>query len=464
VEGRGCRIVELLEGQMTRTPTLGPISTKLQQIAGLARQQPKAALRTLAHHIDIDWLREAYRRTRKTGAPGIDRQTAQEYARNLEQNLQSLLARAKSGRYRAPAVRRVHIPKRGGSSTRPIGIPTFEDKVLQRAVAMVLEAVYEQDFLDCSYGFRPGRSAHQALGAIREPLMTMGGGWVLEVDIRSFFETLDHGLLRGFLRQRVRDGVLLRLIGKWLRAGVMEDRTLHYPESGTPQGGVISPLLANIYLHEVVDQWFESVVKPRLKGLSFMVRYADDLVLTFSSEEDARRVMAVLPKRFGKFGLALHPEKTRLVSFGKPRSPSDRVTSRSSSKPDTFDFLGFTHYWARSRRGYWVIKRQTARPRFRRAVQETARWCRRHRHRPVTAQHQMLVRKLRGHYAYYGITGNSPSLGRFRHEVIKAWRKWLDRRSRSRRMSWERFRRLLERYPLPYATSVHSAYRLVANP
>jgi group II intron reverse transcriptase/maturase len=464
VEGRGCRIVELLEGQMTRTPTLGPISTKLQQIAGLARQQPKAALRTLAHHIDIDWLREAYRRTRKTGAPGIDRQTAQEYARNLEQNLQSLLARAKSGRYRAPAVRRVHIPKRGGSATRPIGIPTFEDKVLQRAVAMILEAVYEEDFLDCSYGFRPGRSAHQALGAIREPLMTMGGGWVLEVDIRSFFETLDHGLLRGFLRQRVRDGVLLRLIGKWLRAGVMEGRTLHYPESGTPQGGVISPLLANIYLHEVVDQWFESVVKPRLKGLSFMVRYADDLVLTFSSEEDARRVMAVLPKRFGKFGLALHPEKTRLVSFGKPRSSSDRVTSRSSSKPDTFDFLGFTHYWARSRRGYWVIKRQTARPRFRRAVQETARWCRRHRHRPVTVQHQMLVRKLRGHYAYYGITGNSPSLGRFRHEVIKAWRKWLDRRSRSRRMSWERFRRLLERYPLPYATSVHSAYRPVANP
>jgi RNA-directed DNA polymerase len=456
--------MELLEGKMARTPTLMPISTRLQRIAGLARQKPKMALRTLAHHIDIEWLMEAYRRTRKGGAPGIDGQTAQEYARNLEQNLQSLLDRVKSGRYRAPAVRRVHIPKEGGSMTRPIGVPTFEDKILQRAVAMVLEAVYEQDFLDCSYGFRPRRSAHQGLEAVREPLMMMNGGWVLRVDIQGFFETLDHGHLREMLRQRVRDGVLLRLIGKWLKAGVMEDHVLHYRESGTPQGGVISPLLANIYLHEVVDQWFESVVKPRLKGLSSMVRYADDLVLTFSREDDARRVMAVLPKRFGKYGLLLHPDKTRLVSFGKPHSPPGGAGVRSGFKPGTFDFLGFTHHWARSRRGFWVIKRKTARTRFRRAVRETARWCRRHRHRPVREQHQMLVRKLRGHYAYYGITGNSPSLGRFRNEVTKAWRKWLDRRSRSRRMSWERFRRLLERYPLPYATSVHSAYRAAAKP
>jgi group II intron reverse transcriptase/maturase len=231
---------------------------------------------TLAHHIDVDWLREAYRRTRKDGARGVDGQTAADYASNLEDNLRSLLDRAKSGTYRAPPVRRVHIPKGDGKQTRPIGIPTFEDKVLQRAVAMILEAVYEQDFQDFSYGFRPGRSAHQALQALHKGLARMAGGWVLEVDIRKFFDTLDHEHLREILRRRVRDGVLLRLIGKWLNAGVLEGLELSYPESGTPQGGVISPLLANIYLHEVLDEWFVRDVKPRLNGPAFLVRYADD--------------------------------------------------------------------------------------------------------------------------------------------------------------------------------------------
>ena len=266
----------------------------------------------------------------------MDGQTAADYAANLEGNLRSLLDRAKSGRYQAPPVRRVHIPKGTGPETRPIGIPTFEDKVLQRAVVMVLEAVYEQDFLDCSYGFRPGRSAHQALDALWHRLMEMRGGWVLEIDIRKFFDTLDHRHLHAILRRRVRDGVLLRLIGKWLNAGVLEDGSVTHPEAGSPQGGVISPVLANIYLHEVLDKWFEQTVKPRLKGRAFLIRYADDAVLVFEREGDARRVLDVLPKRFGKYGLTLHPEKTRLVPFrataGSPdRAPATTAPARSTS-------------------------------------------------------------------------------------------------------------------------------------
>src|SRR3954471_10383775 len=287
-----------LEGTMPGTPSPDPISTRQQRIATLARQSPQAAFTTLAHHIDIDWMFEAYRRTRKDGASGVDGQTATDYAADLEGNLRSLVDRAKAGRYEAPPVRRVHIPKGTGSETRPIGIPTFEDKILQRAVAMVLESVYEQDFLDCSYGFRPGRSGHQALEALRQRLMEVRGGWVLEIDIRKFFDAMDHRHLHAILRQRVRDGVLLRPIGKWLNAGVLEDGGVTHPETGSPQGWVVSPVLANAYLHEVLDTWFEETVKPRLKGRAYLIRYADDAVLVFEQEGDARRVQEVLPKRF----------------------------------------------------------------------------------------------------------------------------------------------------------------------
>ena len=251
---------------------------------------PEAALTTLAHHIDVEWLEEAYRQTRKDGAVGIDGESAVEYAENLNLRLEVLLNRAKLGDlYRAPPVRRVHIPKDGGGE-RPIGIPTFEDKVLQRAVKMVMEAVYEQDFLDCSFGFRPGRSQHQALQVLREHAMSMRGGWLIDLDIKSFFDLVDRRQLMAMIRQRVRDGVILRLIGKWLQAGVMEEGVVYYPENGTPQGGVISPLLANIYLHVVVDVWFEKQVKPRLSGRAEMVRFADDMLFLFENEADARRV------------------------------------------------------------------------------------------------------------------------------------------------------------------------------
>lgn len=440
----------------TSKPT--DISTRLQSIAKLAREAPDMVLLTLAHHIDIDFLKEAYRRTRKDGAAGVDGQTAEAYAENLEDNLQSLLDRFKSGLYRAPPVRRVHIPKGDGKKTRPLGIPTFEDKVLQRAVTMVLEAVYEQDFESCSHGFRPARSAHGALKVLWKGLMEIGGGWVLDADIEKFFDRLDHQHLRGFLDQRVRDGVIRRVIGKWLKAGVLEEGQYHRSSEGTPQGGVISPLLANIYLHEALDKWFMREVRPRLKGQAELLRYADDFVIVFEREDDARRVMAVLPKRLARFGLTLHPDKTRLLDFRRPRSdggggPSQRARS--------FDFLGFTHHWGRSRRGAWVVRQKTAKSRLKRAVVTMAQWCRRHRHWPVSLQRAILARKLQGHYAYYGLTGNFRALQLFRRQVILTWRKWLARRSQ-RGMPWSRFWRLLARYPLPGAQVVHSVG--VANP
>jgi group II intron reverse transcriptase/maturase len=422
------------------------VSTKLERIAKLARERPDVALTTLAHHIDVDWLREAYRQTRKDSAPGIDGQDATQYAEHLEDNLRALLERAKAGSYRAPPVRRVHIPKGDGSQTRPIGIPTFEDKVLQRAVTMLLETIYEQSFHDFSYGFRPGRSAHQALEALRDATMAMHGGWIVEVDIKRFFDTIDHGRLREILHQRVRDGVLLRLIGKWLNAGVLEGNILEYPEEGTPQGGVISPLLANIYLHEVLDEWFVRDMRPRLHGRVTLVRYADDFVFVFERKDDALRVLDVLPKRFGEYGLELHPDKTRLVEFTRP---SRDVDNDDDDGPGTFDLLGFTHYWAKSRKGNDVVKRKTAKDRFRRALRRIYDWCRNNRHKPVVVQHATLKKKLEGHYRYYGLPTNAPALTSFRRRTVLAWWKWLSSRSQKARLTVAAMTRLLARYPLP---------------
>ena len=436
---------------MSEPLSSGSISTRLVRIAELARKHPERAFMSLHHVIDVAWLREAYRRTRKDAAVGVDGQTAEEYARNLGVNLEGLLGRFRAGTYRAPPVRRVHIPK-GDGRTRPIGVPTFEDKILQRAVAMLLESVYEQDFHPGSYGFRPGRSAHDALATLWDGLMSMRGGWVLEVDIRSFFDTLDHGVLRRFLDERVTDGVIRRAIDKWLKAGVLEHGAVTHPDEGTPQGGVISPILANVYLHEVLDRWFESDVKPRLRGHAFLVRYADDFVIAFEREADARRVMSVLPKRFGKYGLALHPDKTRLVNFTRPR----RGGSSGGDGPGSFDLLGFTHHWALSLKGNWVIRRRTMRSRLARAIRRIWEWCRDHRHMPIAEQCKALGQKLRGHYGYFGITGNYEALERFHEAVKRAWRKWLGRRSQRGRIRWKRFDQLLSHYCLPPPRAVHS--------
>jgi group II intron reverse transcriptase/maturase len=453
-----------LEGTMAETSGFETIFTGLQRVAELARQAPELVFTTLAHHIDLDLLRAAYHASRKDGAVGIDGQTAEAYGQDLETNLRTLLEGFKSGRYRAPAVRRVQIPKGDGRRMRPIGIPTFEDKVLQRAVLWVLEAVYEQDFLDCSYGFRRGRSAHQALECLWKRAMSVGGGFVVDVDLQDFFESLDHAQLRSFLDQRVRDGVLRRMIDKWLKAGVLDEQgQLRRARAGTPQGGVVSPLLANVYLHHVLDLWFTREVEPRLRGPAYLVRYSDDFVIVCAREDDARRVMAVLPKRLERFGLRAHPEKTRLVPFRWPVA-SDPGSGKRGNRPGTFDFLGFTHYWAKSRKRRFVIKRKTARDRLRRARRNLNVWLRVNRHWSVAEQHRVLCRKLQGHFAYYGITGNSRSLGWFRWTAVTLWRKWLSRRSQCAYISWERMHRLLARYPLPPAVAIHSIYRRGANP
>lgn len=437
-----------LEGKMTETQDSQDVSTKLERIATLAKKKPGVSLLTLAHHIDVGWLREAYRHTRKGGARGVDGQSAAQYAERLEENLGLLLERAKSGSYHAPPVRRVHLPK-GNGETRPIGIPTFEDKVLQRAVAMVIGEVYEQDFHDCSYGFRPGRSAHQALQAIQQATWRMKGGWLVEVDIKKFFDTVEHAHLREILGQRIGDGVLLRLIGKWLNAGVLEDLVLSYPDEGTPQGGVISPLLANIYLHTVLDEWFVKDIRPALARDATMIRYADDLVVLFESKHDAERFLAVLPKRLGRFGLTLHPDKTRMVPFQRPDCGDD-----DADGPGTFDLLGFTHFWAVSRKGNWVVKQWTAKDRLSRALHRLREWCRWHRHDSLVSQHLTLTKKLRGHYAYYGITSNFDRIAGFFYMAKRIWRTALARRSQQR-FSWVKMQKLLERFPLPGPRIVH---------
>jgi RNA-directed DNA polymerase len=447
---------------MAAIPGAETVSTRQQRIAELAQQAPHVGFTSLNHHLDLTWLLVAYWSTRRDGAVGVDGITAADYEADLIANLRSLLDRAKSGSYRAPPVRRVYISKGPGSAeTRPIGIPTLEDKVLQRAIVMLLQPLYEQDFKPYSYGFRPGRSAHQALEDLRQGVMGSGIKWILEVDIRKFFDTLNHAHLRELLRQRVRDGVVLRLIGKWLNAGVMEGGAVTYPSTGSPQGGVVSPLLANVYLHYVLDVWWAEVVQPRLVGRAFLIRYADDLVMGFTDESDARRVREVLPKRFGKYGLALHPDKTRLVPFARPQEPKGREEPQGVKPPRTFDFLGFTHYWGKSRRKEAIVKKRTAANRIRRFAKAIGEWCRRNRHRPIQEQHATLSRKLRGHDAYYGVTGNCSSLNRMRGIVARIWRKWLSRRSWKGRFGWASLWGLLERMPLPAARVVHSVYRRV---
>jgi len=461
--------MESLEGNMTDTPRSEDVSTKRQRIAELARNAPDMAFTNLAHHIDIGWLLIAYYDTRRDGATGVDGQTAADYEANLLANLRSLLDRAKSGTYVAPPVRRVHIPKAGSpGETRPLGIPTFEDKVLQRAVLMVLEPVFETDFLDVSHGFRPGRGAHGALDSLWRQSMDMQCRWVVDVDLRKFFDTIDHGRLREFLGRRVRDGVIRRLIDKWLNAGVLDAGVLARPDAGTPQGGVISPLLANVFLHYVLDEWFVRDVLPRLKGKAFLIRYADDFVIGTTDADDARRILEVLPKRMSKYGLTVHPEKTRLVRFSPPEasdsSPETEsgVEERDRPEPRTFDFLGFTHYWGRSRKGVWVVKRKTAKSRISRGLRAISDCCRANLHSSLIEQHVTLSQKLRGHYGYYGIIGNYKCLNDFCLQAKRIWRRWLGRRSDSRISSWAWFAQIEKQFPLPAARVVHGLARSAA--
>lgn len=417
------------------------VSTKLRRITEMARRDARFVFTNLMHLIDEVFLWEAYGRIRKGGASGVDGETAESYAEALGQNIRELHGRMKSGRYRAQPVRRAWIPKDDGK-LRPIGIPAFEDKIVQKAVAMVLEAIYEVDFSEASYGFRPKRGAHQALGVLRENCFRINATTIIDADIQGYFDAIDHRRLLEILRKRVNDGMLLRFIGKWLKAGVLEGELLTHPDTGTPQGGIISPILANVYLHEVLDRWIEEQVQPVMRGGIFLIRYADDFVLGFEKADDAERVMKVLAKRFAKYGLTIHPEKTRCVPFARPgpgRGPSE-----------SFDFLGFTHYWAKSLKGNWTIKRRTCKKRLNRAITRIWSCCREQMHDPLNEQRETLTHKLTGHYAYYGIIGNYKQMEAYYEKVLASWRHWLNRRNSKGLRSAERFRdTILKGHPLP---------------
>ena len=426
------------------------ISTDLHQIAAQAKQDPAMVFTSLAHRMDIDFLTEAYHRVRKDGATGLSGVTSKEYKQNLIHNLTDLHQRLKNQTYVAPKIKRVWIDK-GNGKKRPIGITEFEDKIAQKAVAMLLGAVYEQDFYDYSHGFREGHSAHQAIADIRSQCMGSHIKWVIDADISGFFDNIDRAKLIEIIKLRVNDGGLIRLIGKWLNAGVVDGEILSYSDKGTPQGGVISPVLANIYLHHVLDEWFTQEVQPRMKGHCFITRFADDFIIGCQVETDARKIMEVIPKRFDRFGLSIHPEKTKLFSFAKPASNKEVRKGEN-----TLDFLGFTHYWARARTGSWVIKRKTTKAKVRKSIVAMREWCRNNRHKPLKWQYQMLCSKLRGHFQYFGVRCNMRSMESVKHFVIRGWKYWLSRRSHKSAIPWAQFRQLLEAFPLPIPKIVHN--------
>ena len=378
----------------------------------------------------------------KKKTPGIDGQTAAEYAEDVLTNLRDVHERLKTKQYRAAHIKRVWIPKDDGTQ-RPIGILVLEDKMVQKAVAILLESVFEADFYDSSYGFRPGRTPHQALQAVRALINRLNIGWSLDLDIQQFFDTLDRPIFFDLLHRRVKDGGLDHLLRQWFHVGIRDGESLSYSDRGTPQGGVVSPIIANIYLHGVLDEWFEQEVKPRLRGQGFLVRFADDAILGFEVEEDARRVREVLSKRLEKYGVTAHTKKTRLVKFMRPRNGAKKETTNA-----TFDFLGVTHDWAKSRQGNWVIKRRTIGKRLRRAIMRLRQWCKYNRHLSVKEQWRKLNQKLRGYYQYYGIRGNYDSLFWVYYQLRMAWRKWLGKRSQKGEIPWAKFEKILARFPL----------------
>lgn len=428
---------------MATASTGNTMSPQLLRVARRAKSESSAQFHALAHLIEVDALRRAYQRQRSEAAVGVDGVDKEQYGRDLESNLRDLHARLRSKRYRHQPIRRVHIPKERAGKTRPIGVSCLEDKVVQEAIREVLEAVYEQDFRDGSYGFRPGRRAHDAIRAVNGACYRGEVNWVLEADIEKFFDSVDRPTLKEMLKRRLSDGSLLRLIGKCLKAGMLDGDEFSRPDRGTTQGSVLSPILGNIYLHYVLDQWFEEEVKPRLQGATQLVRYADDFVLLFEREADARRVKKVLRKRMAKYGLNLSAEKTRLIPFGRP------PREQGGKEPGSFEFLGFRLFWQKTRGGSWQVVCRTRPARKHHMLNTVSEWCRRTRHLPVAVQHEGLVRKLRGHFQYFGVNGNTDSLATVQWHARRTWYKWLRRRSQKTRLNWERYTALLRDYPLP---------------
>lgn len=453
MEGRGLAKGNPRQQNAPRTPSRQGALSALERVRQAARRDRKMRFTALLHHIyDLDMLRSAYLGLKREAAPGVDGETWRHYGEALEENLQDLSDRLKRGAYRAKPVRRVYIPKADGRQ-RPLGVTALEDKLVQRATVEVLNAIYETDFVGFSYGFRPGRSQHQALDALYAGLLTRKVNWVLDVDIRGFFDAIDHGWLVQFVEHRIADRRVVRLIQKWLNAGVLEEGKRIRVEEGTPQGGSASPLLANLYLHYVFDLWVEAWRRKQAGGDVIVVRFADDIVLGFQNESEAGRFRQELAERMGKFGLELHPEKTRLLEFG-PVAAAHRKW-RGQGKPETFDFLGFTHICAKKRsNGRFTVLRQTIRKRLQAKLSEVKAELRRRMHDPIPEVGKWLGSVVGGHLRYYGVPMNGPALGLFRFQVGGLWYRALSRRSQNGRIRWDRMRRLIDRW-LPPARIYH---------
>ena len=425
--------------RMAVEPPLLVQESSLLKIKLAADRNPEMAFTSLAHKIDLHLLKRSYKELNKGKSSGVDKVTASEYGEDLDQNLFNLHKRLVEGKYRALPVKRIWIDKEDGNK-RPIGITALEDKIVQKAVSILLELIYDVTFHNFSYAFRPNCSQHMAIHQIREHCYSSKVKWIVSADITGLFDNIDHKLLINIIRERITDSSIIKLIGKWLKAGVFENDSISYSDKGTPQGGVISPILSNIFLHHVLDDWLVHSVSEKMKGKCFVIRYADDFILGFESLEDARKVVEVLPARFGKYGLELHPEKTKMIPFGKPKK------DHSGKGLSTFDFLGFTFYWGKSLKGYWIIKKKTIGKRLRRSLSRMWNWCKENRHMNVSKQFHLLSDKLMGYYQYYGVRGNYESLDKAFQFLYRAWRYWLNMRGGEKIVS---FKELKNRYPLP---------------
>lgn len=433
-----------------------PTLTKLALITRRAREDSKFQFTSLAHLLNVEFLRGCYRTLGKEKASGIDGRSWHDYGENLDENLVNLVKRLKAKKYKPLPARRVYIPK-NDKEYRPLGLPAIEDKIVQKGIARILEAIYEADFMDCSYGFRSKRSCHQALKALNDTMMSKPVSYVIEADIKGFFDNVSHEWMMKFLEVRIRDSSLLLLIRRFLKAGYMESGKLIRSEQGTPQGGNLSPMLANIFLHYVLDLWFVKRVKPNLVGQCYLVRYADDFVCMVQYQQSAREIERMLRERFAKFGLSLHPEKTRTISFGRfERDNAERQNRRAN----TFDFLGLTHYCGHSRKGKFLLGRKTSHKKFVRACKAINDWLRQIRSViSIKEIWKILASKLRGHYNYYGVSGNWRMIANFGYVTIRTVMKWLNRRSQRKSFTWKQLNGYLIYYPLPRPCIVHNLYR-----
>ena len=431
--------------------------TKLALISERARTEPRCQFTSLAHLLDEGFLKECYFRLGRDRASGIDGVTWQEYGECLDENLKGLVARMKVKRYKPLPARRVYIPK-GEHSRRPLGLPALEDKIVQKGIARILEAIYEADFLDCSYGFRPGKNCHQAIDAVDKAIMRKPINHVIEADIKGFFDNVSHTWMMEFLKVRIKDPSFLLLIRRFLKAGYIDAGMVVATERGTPQGGNFSPVLSNIFLHYVLDLWFEKKLKPSLRGECYLVRYADDFICLVQYVDDAERIEQALRERFARFDLELHPRKTRVISFGRFEREN---AARQKRRLNTFDFLGFTHYCGRSRKGRFIVGRKTSCKKFRKKCKGLNVWLKAVRnYLNVKVWWPVLAAKLRGHYQYYGVSGNMRSLGRYYRVALRFAFKWLNRRSQRKTFIWTGYWEYLSRYPLPRPRIVHNLYTL----